>query len=572
MEEGIKISSTSKAVSDLTEEELQVALYRYNILAPIICNEPGITITSVAKDAGIDRKTIYRWLKMYNREASLSSLVKKENPRNRNNFQLSDEVEQIIKNVIAKRYLSRQKISIKKTSNEVALQCKELGLTPPHYLTIRNRINQITEEQKLARRHDPSVARNNYKPLEGSFPGADYPYAVIQIDHTQLDIIVVDEVHRMPVGKPWITMAIDVFSRMVAGFYISLDPPGTLGTGLCLSHTILQKDLWLTSMNVKDKWPCYGVMRSIHLDNAKEFHGKMLERACQEYGIEINFRPVATPNYGGHIERLLGTVLKEIHALPGTTFSNVKDRKYYDAEGKACFTIKELEKWLATFITGVYHNRMHKSIKSSPIAKYNEGIYGSDTQIGIGLSHPIENELKLKLDFMPYVERTIQRYGVAIDSIWYYHDVFRKWIYSYEKPNTKYKILKKFIFKRDPRDISAIYFFEPQIKDYFLIPYRNTAHPAITIWEYNKILRDLKDKGKRHVDEELIFRAYERLKSIEETASNSASKAKKLRSQEKRKHANSNSIKNDFMKPIKEEPIPKLDFTKKYLPFEDLEG
>ena len=62
------------------------------------------------------------------------------------------------------------------------------------------------------------------------------------MDHTKLDIILVDDIHRRPIGRPWITLAMDVFSRVVAGSYVSFDPPGALSTGLCLAHGILPKD------------------------------------------------------------------------------------------------------------------------------------------------------------------------------------------------------------------------------------------------------------------------------------------------------------------------------------------
>ena len=97
-------------------------------------------------------------------------------------------------------------------------------------------------------------------------------------------------------------------------------------------------------------------MKTIHLDNAKEFRGKMLKRACEEHGIDLAWRPVATPHYGGHIERLLGTLLREIHSLPGTTFSNPRERGEYDSDAKAAMTLAELEKWLATYIVEVYHS------------------------------------------------------------------------------------------------------------------------------------------------------------------------------------------------------------------------
>ncbi|RKR82371.1 putative transposase [Mucilaginibacter gracilis] len=571
MEELVPLNSP-KAVSDLSNEDWKIAQYRYNIIAPIVNNVPGITVAKVCEMSGVPRRTLHRWLDRYRANPVLSSLAKTENKRNRYNYQLATNVEDVIQTVIQEKYLRKQKLSIRKVSLDVALACREHGLEIPHYSTVRRRIHLIGEEEKLARRQHRSIAENKYQPLNGHFPGADYPLAVVQIDHTPLDIICVDDVYREPVGKPWVTMAIDVYSRMVVGFYISLDPPGALGTGLCLSHAILPKDLWLSSLDVKGKWQCYGVMRAIHMDNAKEFHGKMLERACQEYGIEINFRPVAKPNYGGHIERLLGTVLQEIHTLPGTTFSNTKERKYYDAEGRACFTIKELERWLATFIVGVYHNRRHNSINTTPVARYLEGINGSDTQIGIGWSEPVANELKLKLDFMPFVERTVQRYGVAIDMIWYYGDVLRKWVHAYEKPNVRNPVLRKFAFKRDPRDISAVYFYDPEIEDYFCIPYRNTTHPSITIWEYKQILRTLKARGMEHVDENLIFDTYAQMRDIEEKAANQAAIAKRRKANERKELATKNSIKNEFER---EEPEIndtgfKYDPNEEYLPFEEL--
>lgn len=558
-----------KGVSELSESDWQTAKNRFEILAPIIRGEQSVY--TVARQSGVGKSTLYRWLEKYERTGLLTSLVNDENNGGRGKNRLPEEVDSIIKSVIEARYLTKQKITVKKVCQEVAMRCRDTGLNQPSYKAIRQRINNISSEEKLSRRFHRSIAQNRFKPLEGSFPGADYPLAIVQIDHTPIDLIVVDDVYREPVGKPWITVAIDVYSRMIIGFYISLDPPGALGTGLCLSHAILPKDQWLSNLDIQGEWPCFGLMRSIYLDNAREFHGKMLERACQEYGIEINFRPVATPNYGGHIERLLGTVLKEIHTLPGTTFSNTKDRKYYDAEGRACFTIKELEQWLGTFIVNAYHKRLHSSINTTPYAKYQEGILGTDKHPGIGLGCSIENELKLKLDFMPFVERSVQRYGVVIDFIYYYHDILRKWVHAYEQPYAKNKVLRKFIFKRDPRDISAVYFFDPEIKDYFSIPYRNTAHPSLTIWEHRRILRDIKNKGLAEVDEHLIFETYERLQTIEAAAINSTRSSKKLRNKTRKDQSAKSNISNEFKSaPDCQESIS-IEPTKKILPFEDLD-
>ena len=70
------------------------------------------------------------------------------------------------------------------------------------------------------------------------------------------------------------------------------------------------------------------------------------------------------PNYGGHIERLLGTFAQEIHSLPGTTFSRPEQRKGYDSEAHATFTLSEFEKWFGTLVVEVYHQRVHSAIAS----------------------------------------------------------------------------------------------------------------------------------------------------------------------------------------------------------------
>jgi putative transposase len=574
MEETIATGNTIVPLEQLSEEEWKLALSRYYIIAPLIHDEPEHTIASVARKAKVTRQTIYRWLNKFVQTQSVSSLLDRDTRGGKGQKRIGPDVEDIIAKVMREKYMDVQKRSVKKICIEVALECRKAGIPASNSTTVWRRITAINEEEKLKHRYDHTVARNRFEAIKAAFPDADYPLAAVQIDHTKLDILVVDEAGRQPVGRPWITLAIDVYSRMVVGFYISLDPPGFLGTGLCLSHAILPKELWLSRLDVPGKWPCHGVMRSLYMDNAREFRGKALERACQEYGIEINFRPVTQPHYGGHIERLMGTMLQEIHALPGTTFSNISDRKHYDSEAKACFTLTELERWVAEFVVGVYHQRKHSGIGMAPIARWSDGILGNDQQIGIGVDHRDMDELKLKLDFMPYEERTVQRSGVSIDGIMYYGDILRKWIHAYKQPHSMDRTKKTFAFKRDPRDISTVYFFDPDTEQYYDIHYRNTSHPSMTIWEHREVLRTLQERGVKRIDENIIFDTYTRLKNIENQATSSAAMAKKRRNQTRKQYANTGSIKNQFMhivEPEEEATGFKYDPNTVYLPFEDIE-
>jgi len=67
----------------------------------------------------------------------------------------------------------------------------------------------------------------------------------------------------------------------------------------------------------------------------RDFHPKDFQQSCLMYAINLEYRPVKQPRFGGHIERILGTQLCEIHDLPGTTFLSIKDKGGYDSGKEA---------------------------------------------------------------------------------------------------------------------------------------------------------------------------------------------------------------------------------------------
>ena len=121
------------------------------------------------------------------------------------------------------------------------LQCFKAKLKRPNASTIRRRIVVLSDRLKLEKRQSKKVAAQKYEPMKGHFPGADAPLAVAQIDHTPMDVIVVDEEHRQPIQRPSLTVVIDVYSRMVLGFAIYLEKPSAFTAGLAIAHAVLPK-------------------------------------------------------------------------------------------------------------------------------------------------------------------------------------------------------------------------------------------------------------------------------------------------------------------------------------------
>src|SRR4051812_33450222 len=108
---------------------------------------------------------------------------------------------------------------------------------------LHGRPDEVEPRQAARRRGEGDLAAAA-TPSPGAYT-ADRPNDVWQIDHTLVDVIVVDEEHRRPIGRPALTLAIDVCTRMVAGFYLSLDPPSSASVGLCLLHAAYDKTAWL---------------------------------------------------------------------------------------------------------------------------------------------------------------------------------------------------------------------------------------------------------------------------------------------------------------------------------------
>lgn len=518
-----------RILDELTPEDQSEAKRRFTIIKPLVrCDRRSRDdIENIANANNVSATTIYDWIKRYEGRRRVSDLAPNRKGREMPK-KLSSEVEAIVTAVIDKLYLSKRKGIGKKVHLEVQKCCRAAKLTAPSINTIYARLRAIPPQEKVLKREGRKAAHDKFGAIKGSFPGADVPLSIVQIDHTLLDIMVVDEEMKIPIGRPWLTLAIDCYSRMIFGYHLSLDHPSAFAVGLCLIHGMLDKSEELQRLGIKGEWPVWGKPRTVHADNGKDFRSYLIEDTLDQYDICYDFRLVKTPHYGGHIERVAGTLGKEIHALPGTTFSNPKQRGEYKSEAQAVMTLQELRRWLVQLIVGVYHNRVHRGIDCPPLAKWNEGIIGSDKVRGAGLPEPIQDVRQLRLDFLPFDLRTVQREGIVWDKIWYRDPLLSQWVKLDEgRRSRKYKV------RRDPTDISKLYFLEPALGQYVEIPYRNFGHPSISLWEYRAAVAWLHRQGKLAEDEQAIFAAYDEMHRITEEAARQTKRNR--REQAKRK-------------------------------------
>jgi putative transposase len=487
-----------------------LAVEREAVIRPLV-EQQSLTLGDVeraVRQLRVSRSLLYTLLRRYRQRPQASSLLPWKRGRDNNVRVLDQNREQLLNACIKDFYLRPERPSLAALVQEVRRRFSEQQLPAPNYRTVRRRVGAMDLRLVIGKREGVKRAREKLGPVQISSLKPEWPLDVLQIDHTPVDVIVVDRESRLPIGRPWLTLAIDVATRMVAGFHVSLWDPSVLSVSLTLSHAVLSKITWLADRELQNlTWPTSGLPRAIHVDNAKEFHSDALVRGCQEYGIQLDHRPLGQPHFGGHIERLIGTMMGAVHLLPGTTFSNVREKGAYEAEGRARLTLPELERWLALQIAGVYHLSIHSALGRTPLAAWEDGIANRKQPI----RHPAD-ENEFFLDFLPAVPRRVQRDGIHFSNIRYWDSILSPWAG---------RLKQLLLIKYDPRNLSRVFVQDPSGR-HWPVPYANLGQPPISLWELEEARKELRRQGKSTLAEQSIFASIlEQRRIVNEAATSS---------------------------------------------------
>lgn len=322
------------------------------------------------------------------------------------------------------------------------------------------------------------------------------PWEVWQADHTLTDVIVVDE-KGDPIGRVWLTVIIDVCTRLVVAFYVGLEPPSTLRIATTLDLAVSPKGPWLSERSLDYPWPAAGLPKMIHTDRGAEFASPVFQRAVLNQGVETYLRPPGRARFGGHIERLIGTLMGRCRMLPGATFNSPSVRGQYDSKSAARLTIDEVELFFAHQILGVYHNTPHSALNMSPLEAW---------RIKAGNSEPRfpSDMAAFRLDLFPELNRTIGRQGLK---------AFGEFYYSDELSEAYIIGARDVVVKYDPRDLSTLYVKIPE-RGYIEVPYRfSRPGPAPTLWLL-KAARRSRTRGEAIGDAVAVRRAVERTEQV----------------------------------------------------------
>lgn len=469
----------------------------------------GPRVNRAAAALSVSPRTIRRLVARYAVSAQTTSLVPQPRGPHKTLRRLGTDRERLIDEAIERRYLVRPRAPMEEVYRDVKRRCRQCGLPVPARNSVLARIRALDARQVARRRLGSKAAQAITRSTPGTLEARE-ALELVQIDHTLADVIVVDSRHRRPIARPWLSVAIDVATRCVIGVHVSLEAPSALSVALCLEHACLPKDRPGATPRSEAPWMTFGLPKRIHVDNGREFHGAALQRGCSEYGIALSYRPVARPHFGGHIERLIGTLMGRVHLLPGMTDASPAARGGYDPEQEARLTLPEFSEWLCLEIAGRYHHTVHRMLGTTPAAAWANSV-----ATGVMPALPADAEHFL-ISFLPVTRRRLQRNGIHFERIRYWADVLP----AIAQPR------EQLIVRYDPRDLSRLYVMGSD-KHYHAVPYANVTRPPISLSELRHAFAALRAQAKGSVDEVRLFAMHERQEQIVATATTSTKAARR---------------------------------------------
>lgn len=494
-------SDTHLALSELPKQEQKRIRFRYEAIEPLlkltIDNVPHkIVAQRVAEvkekhhiERGISVRSVYRWLKIYsaaNDIRALGSNYHRSGGKGRS--RLKPELLALIDSVIKDFYYRPEKVSLDalyqilaaRIDDENRLRPASEHLSFPDRSTIYRRIKtlnmeaQFTRKRRLKSDSSQQVGRMDYPKL---------PLDRVEIDHTLIDLVAVDEEYFKPIGRPTLTFCIDMATRYPLGYYLGFEPPSYLTVLECLYNAILPKTDTKERFKTQGQWQAYGIPNTLIVDNGKEFIGRDLEDACLSLGITLIYAPFKTPEYKGGVERGFGTLNTNIlHQLPGTTFSNIIARGDYDSVKQASLTCDEIERIINLFIVDMYANNFHRGLQNAPAQQWNSLI-----QAGFSPRLP-SSEADLRIVLGRTTTRKIGKQGISLERLRYNCPQLAPLRARLNGVEVK--------IKYHPGDLSRIHVFNPFERRYIEVPALDTEYTTnLSLWKHRVIRQYIKKRN-----------------------------------------------------------------------------
>jgi len=348
-------------VDEAEPEALKEAKRRYDIVMKYYRKErvPHVPV-----------RTIQRWSSQYKRAQllygnGLVGLIPRWARRgDRSTQKLSSRVVQLMMDLIKTDYESNVQQNMFVVHGKLRRACAEVDEKPPSYMTFVNYVNKRPKHEQDLKRMGRRAAYNSepfYYYLDKDTPRhGDRPFEICHIDHTLLDIELIDPITAQNFGRPWLTLLTDAFSRRILVAYLVYENPSYRASMMVLRECVRR----------------FGRLpQTIVTDRGPDLRSTYFECLAASFEITVKRRPKAKGRSGSVIENTFGVTNKEfVYNLLGNTQLSHNDVRQvtssHNPRNLAVWSLGPLYERLCDWAYNRHDTQDHTTLKESPRSLY----------------------------------------------------------------------------------------------------------------------------------------------------------------------------------------------------------
>jgi len=371
------------------------------------------------KKTGINKSTLNdRTLRNWDKQASQAErlhgsyflgLLPQTKKRGNRVSRIDPEHEAILESSIEESYEQANAPNKKNAHHKYIIECEKNNIDPVSYQAYAGRCakrNQVKQtEARQGRRAANQIDIPNASEVDEGMAmptHGDRAWETAHIDHTQIDEEVVSEVTGQNLGKPWLTILIDAFTRFILAFWLTFEHPSHRAVMAIVRQCV-------------EKWN--RLPQRIVMDGGKEFKSVYTQALFSSYGVDPVDRPPGEPRYGSPVERQFGgNDSRLIHNLRGNTKARKLLRSLsssHDPSKLAVWTPSALHNLLTDWLFEVYPRLNHRGIAERPIDRFER----SSQESGFRPFRFIPNDDAFYISTLPEVSRKTRRVRKSAISI-----------------------------------------------------------------------------------------------------------------------------------------------------------
>jgi putative transposase len=358
-----------------------------------------------------------------------------------------------------------------------------------NYKTTWRYVNSIDDYEIAVLRFGEAKATKMYR-VVGTKEQPTRPLERVEMDHSLLKFYIIDDETFLPLGFVWLTVAIDVCTRMVCGFHISFEDPNYSSVMECLLHCILPKDyVHKKYPKINNSWKVFGKPEKIFVDNGPDFRSGDLEQACNSLNIILEYQPPYQPWYKAVVEKFFGTLNKKLlKHHPGTAYIDFlkKHDKDFKPHKNAIVTLNRLIEIIHIYFIDVFQQSYHRGLNGVPAKEWENRVKD------ISVDLPFKDSDELLILLCKRKNGSVTEHGIELKGLYYNNK---------ELVMLRTKLKGEPVdFKYDPRDISIIYVYDAVNKNYLPIPAVNQSYAKGLSMRQHDVIRSFRRKESDQVN------------------------------------------------------------------------